>query len=199
MEAGLAVFKRFYRKMLAITSCQIELPSQMTGNPPNTLDLNALYSAHQGELVRHLAKIVHCEETAADLVQESYLILSTTAHKEAIPHPRGFLYRVAINLAINHLRRSKVAETHLNYLAVDDNQAPSTEHIAHHRQRLERIIQIVDELPPRGRDVFILHKVHGMTHKEIAEELGITVSGVEKHIAKGLSQCRQKFLELDEE
>jgi RNA polymerase sigma-70 factor (ECF subfamily) len=171
----------------------------MTGNPPNTLDLNALYSAHQGELVRHLAKMVNCEETAADLVQESYLILSKTAHKEAIPHPRGFLYRVAINLALNHLRRSKVAETYSHYLVADDNQAPSTEHLVQHRQRLERFIQVVDGLPPRGRDVFILHKVYGMTHKEIAEELGITVSGVEKHIAKGLSQCRQKFLAMDKE
>lgn len=58
--------------------------------------------------------------------------------------------------------------------------------------------QVVEELPPRCRDVFILYKIHGMSYKEIATELGISQSGVEKHVTKGLSHCRRKLLALED-
>jgi RNA polymerase sigma-70 factor (ECF subfamily) len=167
--------------------------------PPEHFNLQALFSAHQVELIRHVAKIVKCEETAADLTQESYLILSQAAQTQIIQHPRGFLFRVAGNLAFNHLRRNKMVEANAPHLLTDDLETPSAEHLVAQQQRLERFLKIIDELPPRRRDVFILHKVHGMSHKEIAGELGITVSGVEKHITKGLSFCRLKFLALEEE
>jgi len=163
---------------------------------PDTLNMDALFSGHKIELTRHLAKIVKCDETAADLVQESYLILHKTAQQQTIEHPRGFLFRIATNLAFNYLRRNKIADTHAQHLIYDDRNSPSAEHLVTEQQRLERFVRIVEELPPRCRDVFILYKVQAMNHKEIAEELGISISGVEKHIAKGLSLVRRQLLTL---
>ena len=162
-------------------------------------DINALFDAHQAELIGHLNKIVKCSDTAADLAQESYLILFKTAQQQTIRHPRGFLYRIAVNLALNHLRRSKVAERYVQYLVTDEQENPSTEQLVMQQQRLQRFIRAVEALPPRCRDVIILDKIHGMSRKEIARELGITVSGVEKHITKGLSLVRQQLLNWEVE
>lgn len=163
------------------------------------LDIGALFGAYQSELLIHLTKIVKCNETAADLTQESYLILYKTAQQQTIEHPRGFLYRIATHLAFNHLRHNKVINAHCLHSAGDDAYSPSTEHWVSQQQRLERFVQIVAELPPRCRDVLILYKVHGMSHKAIAQELGVSVSGVEKHLAKGLGFVRQRLLAGDGE
>jgi RNA polymerase sigma-70 factor (ECF subfamily) len=45
------------------------------------------------------------------------------------------------------------------------------------------------QLPPRCRRVYLMRKVHGMSHKEIAEELNIAISTVEKHMSKGVRDC----------
>jgi RNA polymerase sigma factor (sigma-70 family) len=171
----------------------------MSGTPPNTLDIQALFFAHQRELVWHLAKIVKCEETAADLVQESYLILSQTAQQQIIQQPRSFLFRVATNLALNHLRHSKVVEAKMPYLALAGQETPSAEHLVSQGQRLERFLKIVETMPPKSREIFILHKVHGKSLKEVAKQLGITVKAVENHITRGMAYCRNQLLALDEE
>lgn len=167
--------------------------------PPEYFNLQALFSAHQTELIQHVTQIVKCPETAADLTQESYLILSQTVQTQTIQHPRGFLFKVAINLAFNHLRRNKVAEANAPYLAIEPQETPSAEHLVIQQQRLERFQAIIDQLPPRRRDVFILHKIHGLSHKEIADELNMTASGVEKHLSKGMIFCRRQLMAWDEE
>ncbi len=162
---------------------------------PFTVDIEALYRSHQRQLVGRLTKIVNCNETAAELAQESYLILSQTAKSQAIEYPGGFLFRIATNLAFNHLKHRKVVDDHAQHKAnFQSEESPSTEHVVSQQQSLELFCKIIEELPPRCRDVFILYKIHGMNHKEIAAELDISTSGVEKHIMKGLSHCRRKLL-----
>jgi RNA polymerase sigma-70 factor (ECF subfamily) len=160
-----------------------------------TLDIEALYYSHQHLLTGHLTKIVNCKEVAAELTQESYLILSQTAKSQVIENPGAFLFQTATNLAFNHLRHRKVTDDYTQHkINTITEHTPSTEHVFSKQQSLEQFCQIIDELPPRCRDVFILYKIHGMSYKEIAAELGISVSGVEKHIMKGLSHVRQKLL-----
>ena len=168
----------------------------MSANP--TLDLALLFDSHRRELKRHVAKILKCEEAAADLVQESFLILSQTAEKQEIKQPRGFLFKVATHLAFNQLRRNKMMDSYVPILAQDEAETHSAEHVASQQQRLDRFIAIVNQMPPRRRDVYILHKVHGLSHKEIAKELGITVSGVEKHLIKGFEFLRLQLRNWDE-
>ncbi|MFZ2170458.1 MAG: sigma-70 family RNA polymerase sigma factor [Methylococcaceae bacterium] len=162
-----------------------------------TLDITALFNSHNRELAGYLTKIVKCSEIAAEIVQESYLILSQTAKSQPIRHPRGLLFRVATNLAFNHLKHKKIVEIHAQHQITSFKlETPSAEHEYSQHQDLEMFCRIVEELPSRCRDVFILYKIHNMSYREIAAELGISESGVEKHIAKGMSYCRQKLLAL---
>lgn len=102
-----------------------------------TLDITALFNSHNRELAGHLTKIVKCNEIAAEIVQESYLILSQTAKSQAIQHPRGFPFRVATNLAFNHLKHKKIVEIHAQHQITSIKlETPSAEHEYSQHQNL---------------------------------------------------------------
>lgn len=162
------------------------------------MNIESLFHDHQRELIGRTIKIVHCADIAGEIVQESYLILTKTSQTQTIKQPRGFLFRVARNLAFDYLKHNKVIAGHVEKYAADYQQEmPSTEHIIEQQQRLEMFKEMVDELPPRCRDVFILYKVYGKSYKEIAQELDISQSGVEKHIMKGLKYFRKKIVSIN--
>ncbi|WP_020158461.1 RNA polymerase sigma factor [Methylobacter marinus] len=163
------------------------------------LNLEALYQQHQNELIYHVFGLLHCRDIAADIVQESYIKLSREAERQKIEHPRSLLFRIAHNLALDHLKHRKVTENHAQSLdptLVPASESPSAEQLASEEQRQRILRRIINELPPRCRQVFIMHNLHGMSYRDIARELGISESGVEKHIMKGLLHCRKQMKTL---
>lgn len=158
------------------------------------LDISALYTQHRKELVNHLLRIVKCPDTAQDLVQESYMILARVGDDAVIDHPRGFLYRTAGNLALDHLRHNRIVARHAEAEQENPNTTqPSAEGELSKAQWQILLYRAIDELPPRCRDVFILHKLRGMSYREVAQMLDISESAVEKHIIKGLLHCRKRL------
>lgn len=160
------------------------------------MNVEAIYLNHQSELQFHLTRIVDCPDIAADLVQESFIIFFREVQKQAIDHPRGFLFRIAKNLAYDHIKHRKVTE---NYQQTKEqtlpppSEFPSAEALVSVDERLAAITRILDELPMRTREIFVLNRVYGMTYAETAKELGISDSAVEKHMAKALLHCRMQF------
>lgn len=160
------------------------------------MNVEAIYLNHQSELQFHLTRIVDCPEIAADLVQESFIIFFREAQKQTIDHPRGFLFRIAKNLAYDYIKHRKVTA---NYQQTTEQtlppsgEFPSAEALVSVDERLATITRILDELPMRTREIFVLNRVYGMTYAETAKELGISDSAVEKHMAKALLHCRIQF------
>lgn len=158
------------------------------------LDISTLYQLHCKELLHHLLRIVKCPETAQDLVQESYVILARAGADTGIDHPRGFLYRTAGNLALDHLRHNKIVERHQQAaLLTEESHQDDVESEIADAQWQALLYRTIDELPPRCRDVFILNKIRGLGYREIAQLLDISESAVEKHIIKGLMHCRNRL------
>lgn len=159
-----------------------------------SFDLSAVYLLYRGELGNRLVRIVNCPETARDLVQETYLVLSRTTESGEVRRPRGLLFRIATNLTMDHLRHRKVTERHEELaIPMEETEHPSTEAEVSKAQWLNLLHQTIAELPPRCRDAFILHKIRGLSYREVAEALGISQSSVEKHIIKGLLHCRARL------
>lgn len=155
------------------------------------IDFDTLFRLHRRELVWRLTRILSCGETAQELVQESYLVLAKEAAKQPVQHPRGFLYRVAIHLAFDHLRRKKLEDQHQKTLILDEEpQSLSSERIIDSQEKVAIFRQALEDLPPRCREAFILHKLQGLSYRDVAERLGISQSAVEKHIMKALLRCR---------
>ncbi|WP_286157320.1 sigma-70 family RNA polymerase sigma factor [Sinorhizobium sp. RAC02] len=147
------------------------------------------------ELVRHLTVKLRSRSDANDVAQETFLKISRMGGDTVVDNPRSYLFRMADNAAIDHLRRQKVRTR----LASDEPaieqpaDTPSPEEQVDYRQRLVLLTRIVDDLPPRQKQAFVLHKFDGLGHQEIAAKLGISRSAVEKLLMKALATCRDRF------
>lgn len=159
-----------------------------------------LFHQYRDELTRRLMAMVNSRDTAADLMQETYLRLVRLANTTTVEHPRALLHRIATNLAIDHLRTSKsgVGPTEPIEAALDcPCPVPSPERELIGKERLQRFIQVIDGLPPRTREAFLLYRVYGYSYREIALKMGISLSGVDKHIRRAIDQTCASVESLD--
>lgn len=133
-------------------------------------------------------------DDAEDLVQEAYARMAGRASRDPVVNPEGFVLRAAHNLAVTaHRTRSRHERIHADeaVTALITPAAVPDEVIAA-RARLRVVEAAIAELPPRAREVFVMHRVDGMKYGEIAAALGISTSAVEKHMARALTRlaCR---------
>lgn len=173
----------------------------MGGSSAETL--RAAVESHYDELVAFVRRKVNCPVLAADIVQETCTRLVSRRAAASIANPRAFLYRIAGNLVIDHLRQEQRRARYVRpALPTDDiaevaDTAPSAESALEAKRRLTRLVRAVDELPPRCREVFVLRKFEGLEQAEIAATLGISRNMVEKHLRKALLHCAARLDEHD--
>lgn len=158
-------------------------------------DIPALYSESRKDLLSYLMHLLHCPQTAEDIAHESFAVLLRATKETVIEPPRGFLFRTAANLAIDFIRHSKVVERHAeNHLILEEEpQFASPEQEVSKDEWLRLLKSVLMELPPRTRDIFILHRFHGNSYREIALNFNISESAVEKHISRGIQHYRQQL------
>lgn len=133
-----------------------------------------------------------------DLVQESYARLLAAQRKVPITNPKGYLFEVARNAAISLLRRPRV----FSHQTVSD---PAVQSVAEEgqdvaglvstRQEVAVLLDAIDSLPSRCRDIFIMTKLKGLSHQEVADHLGLSVQTVHVQVARGFQKCT-KFLRM---
>ena len=149
-------------------------------------------------LASYVRSIVATPDDVPGVMQDAYLKVflalrddHTGSHK-----PVALLYRTARNTAISRLRHQKVVRESVTAIAVAEElrAEPSTaEQAINESEKLDELILVVNHLPPKCRDVFVLRWIHGLSQRAIGERLGITVSTVEKHLAKGLRRCKKEL------
>jgi RNA polymerase sigma factor (sigma-70 family) len=149
-----------------------------------------VWRSHAPALVRYLAKRLGCTATAEDLVQDTYLRLARAPPLAAIENPRAFLYRIALNLARDHARQA--ARRHVlltsarSLLEADEDQAGAERQLIA-GETLARVTAAVARLPERTRLIFTLNRFEGFSQREIAEQLRISTTAVEKHVRRALA------------
>ena len=156
--------------------------------------IHDLYMSLRGSLGREVSRIVPPKDVE-DIVQETYVRVCQFEKKGKIREPRSFLFKTARNLALDHVKR---AESRL-VVSADDFKEPEL-----HEPRLSadetfdrvaadndfcRFCEAVRHLPVQCRRAFVLKKVYGFSQREIAREMKISESTVEKHIAQGIKRC----------
>jgi RNA polymerase sigma factor (sigma-70 family) len=125
---------------------------------------------------------------AEDLLHSAYLRLFDYRAEHEVREPAAFLVQTAARLAVDrHRRRRFIAALPLESFSdsLNDN-SPLQDEVLAVRERLRRVQAGLERLPPRTRQVFVMHKVQEMKLREIAAALGITQSAVEKHVAKAV-------------
>lgn len=133
-----------------------------------------------------------------DISQETILRALHAEKNREIYQPRSFLFGVAKNIA----RKSLEKKSHSLIDFIEDfdekeylSDEPSIDDHLEGRRKMLVFWEGVSSLPPQCQKVFVLKKVHGYAHKEIAKDLDISISTVEKHAATGLRRCSE-YMEM---
>lgn len=153
-----------------------------------------IYLASRKGISRVVSRIVPPHEIE-DIVQETYVRICQIENKEKIHSPKSFMFKTARNLALDYQKQANVRlvdgvedNKTLEYLLSEYNkdemyeQALTDSEFAH-------FCEAVRLLPLQCRKVFVLKKVYGYSQREIAQQLGLSESTVEKHISAGLKRC----------
>jgi RNA polymerase sigma factor (sigma-70 family) len=148
------------------------------------------YLQRRDELIGYFRVRLRSEEAARDLVQDIYLKIAAAPPQE-IGNPGAFLYRVGTNLMLDRFKqRTRAGRRDADWrdsvttaAGGQDiaNEPPADEALAA-RERLAKIIAVVNELPPQAREAFRLHKLEGLSHAETATAMGVSRSSVEKYM-----------------
>lgn len=152
-----------------------------------------------GKLVNLVRRRTGAGTDPEDLVQEAYLRLAEHSRHTPVANPEGFVYRTAVNLAMSDhraLTRHALAHADGAIAALLQPQSASQHEVIAARERLMLVEQAIAELPPRAREVFVLHRVEGLKYSEIARSLDISVSAVEKHMARALTHLATRMVEF---
>ena len=125
------------------------------------------------------------EHEADDLVQEAWIRLECYQREQPVDEPEAFLMRAALNLSIDahRARRARGEEVVLDEVVLVDGR-PGIEAELLARERLARLSVCLGRLNDKTRAIFLAQRVDGMSYQQIAERHGLSVSAVEKHIAK---------------
>lgn len=154
------------------------------------ITFQTLYSEHNGWLKNWLRSKLGNAADAADLAQDTFLRLLGKGDNLELHTPRAFLRTVARGLVIDHWRREELERAYLEALAqLPEAAAPSPEERELILELLERIALMLDRLKPKARTAFLLAQCEGLTHKEVAARMDISLRSVERYVADALYHC----------
>ena len=143
-------------------------------------------------LKRFLTRYVSSQRDIEDVLQETYLRAFVSEQSKSVAQPQAFLFRVARNIALTALtRKSRQITDYIEDLASTNVVGTDASADAHMEaeEALGIYCQAVATLPEKCREVFLLRKVHGLSHKEIAARMSLSPSSVEKYLQQGLLTC----------
>lgn len=152
--------------------------------------LGALYVEHHEWLRHWLGRRVGDSHQAADLAHDTFVRLLASRRQSFGAEPRALLRHVAGALVIDQWRRQQVERAYREVLASSpDIEVPSAESRYLILDALTRIWAMLERLPPRTREVFLLAQLDGLTLQEIATHRAMPVITVRRHIRKALLGC----------
>lgn len=164
----------------------------MPDEPENPRDFAALYRATIAPLRRYLTRLLGNTSEAQDVAHDAYLRVYPTVDKPTTLQPEAVLYTTARRLAINRLKRRSISPiaTEGGGLETAASGTPGVAQQVMARQEMKLLQEAIANLPEGCRTVLLLRKVELLSHREIADRLGIAISTVEKQHARALRLLR---------
>jgi RNA polymerase sigma-70 factor (ECF subfamily) len=153
----------------------------------------------QWMLKRIIARLTANPSDVEDILQDTYVKAVTGEATTQVRNPRAYLVTVAKSVALNDLAKKsrQIAESieAAGGLSVISDE-PSAEDRLIEDEKLKALREATATLPPQCRRAFILCKVYGLSYKEIAARMGLSVSTVEKHMIAALRRCEAHVRKL---
>ncbi|MDX1951061.1 MAG: RNA polymerase sigma factor SigZ [Verrucomicrobiota bacterium] len=132
------------------------------------------------------------DHTAAeDILQDVFVKAHSRVQKSDVKNVEGWLFQIARNAVIDHYRKVKPTEE-LPVELAGESESLQLEHVEGLR---ESFLGMVDTLPEPYREAVILTEFEGLTQRELAERLGISLSGAKSRVQRGRAQLKKALLE----
>jgi RNA polymerase sigma-70 factor (ECF subfamily) len=136
-------------------------------------------------LVRQIGIRIRGRFDAEDLLHAAYLRLEDYRKTNLVENVNAFLVRTAVNIGVDTYRRERLTAKIKTERALAGENGPLQDEALASRNRLLRVKEGLGKLHPRTRQILLMHRLQRMKYKEIALQIGISPSAVEKHVAKG--------------
>lgn len=165
--------------------------------PVNKRPNNRIYEAFQScrdGLVRSIMKMSVQQQDVDDILQETFIRVLRSEKQQEIKSPKGYLFAVSRNLVLKKLvEQSKEIHSEIDEAIQEPDVENTVETDLYQKAKFQRFNDVLNTLPEKHRRAILLRKLYCLTHKEIAKKMDISVSSVEKYIAKGLMQIKQSL------
>lgn len=153
---------------------------------------------HESALRARLRRSSPSETDLDDLVSEAMVRAYGADNWRDIENGRHYLFRVARNVLIDHARRRALVAFDNLGEAEGDQADGRTEAAISARDELRQVQRAIEAMPPQCRRVFVLRRVHERSVGEIATEMGLSVSTVEKHLGKAVALLARAIAAIEE-
>jgi len=145
-----------------------------------------LYHNHAAELRRFVRRRLGPQE-AEDIVQDTYVQMLQRGPGSMVASPRAYLFTIAANLTVDHMRRAGTRPSHCE---LDD--ADFAIGGGDFSMEVRSLQDALSELPASCREAFLLHRLMGLNYPQIAAQLGVSVRTIDRYMIRAWRHVRQK-------
>lgn len=156
---------------------------------------------HYEELVAYIQRRFPTRDFARDVIHEVCVQLLHTPPQQPLHAPLAYLRRVSLNRALDACRANDLREA----LMTPTDELPPTwahtedgAHALQLQQQVMALLAVVNRLPPRPRQCFLLHHVHGMAQQAIADAIGISRNAVSQYVRFAVQRIAEQWQPLQQ-
>lgn len=163
-------------------------------NPKQGAEL--LFRKYYANLCNHAIRFVFSRDIAEEVVAEVFAnFWQGRVYEKNISSYPAYLYQAVRYRAYNYLKYELNRSAPLDALALRPDSGPDPEEILRYNDLTRKIDALIQDLPPQCRRAFLLNRVEGMKYSDVALDMRITVSAVERLIGRALARLRQELKE----
>lgn len=159
-----------------------------------------LFTKYQKALLSYLSRLLRNDEDASDLLQETYeRVLRQPSLDHLETNARAYLYKVATNLVRDRVRQERVRQRDQHQSLEEgelESRQPSPYAQVEWIKAMDLLKEVIHELPPRCRQIFILHRMKHLSYPEIADVMDVSTRTVERNMSLALAHCKSKLREV---
>jgi RNA polymerase sigma-70 factor, ECF subfamily len=164
-------------------------------DPEHSDLIKDLFKTYYSPLVKLVYRMLKNVEASEDIVQDVFVkVWNNRENLDQDKSIKSYLYRSAINTALNYIEKNKRSVQITKMEAVtDQHKGNSTEEKMNFKELESRVSAAIDTLPPKCKAIFVMSRYDELSYKEIAESLELSIKTVENQIGKALGILRENL------
>jgi len=158
---------------------------------------NHLFDRYGKRLYHFSIGYLKSAENAEEIVQEVFLrIWETRFELSAQKSIEAYLFTIARNGILNTIRKSKSEQAYLKYTKINSGKSVLLDEELNFTELEEAYNQVIEQLSPRRKEIFLLSKAQSFSNVEIAKKMNISVKTVENQMTSAISEIRKNLRSL---